>query len=71
MIFFQLVGVAVQFVIGQLVQTRVGLIGLLLLSLAPIVIRILLKHIRHTMQTSPGWWAAFLLVTLLALCLQA
>lgn len=71
MVFFQLVGMAVQFAISQVVQKRLGLSGLLLLALAPVVLRILLKHIRHTMRTSPGWWASFLLLVLLALSLQA
>ncbi|MDQ0600774.1 hypothetical protein QF037_005119 [Streptomyces canus] len=71
MIFFQLVGTILQFVISRLVQTRLGFAGSVLLALAPIVIRLLLPRILRTMHSSPGWWAALLLLALLALSLQA
>ncbi|WP_158690612.1 hypothetical protein [Streptomyces sp. 142MFCol3.1] len=74
MVFFQLVGTIIQFEMGQVVQTRLGAIGglgLLLLALAPVLVRLSLKAIRRTLQEHPGWWALGLLVCLLALSLQA
>ncbi|MFF1296562.1 MULTISPECIES: hypothetical protein [unclassified Streptomyces] len=71
MVFFQLVGTILQFVISRLVRTHLGSAGLVLLALAPILIRLLLPRILRTMNTSPGWWAAFLLLALVALSLQA
>ncbi|MEU5888278.1 hypothetical protein ABZ835_15780 [Streptomyces sp. NPDC047461] len=71
MVFFQLVGAILQFVISRLVQTHLGPAGLVLLALASILVRLLLPRILRTMHTSPGWWAALLLLALLALSLQA
>ncbi|WP_327717887.1 hypothetical protein OG381_22525 [Streptomyces sp. NBC_00490] len=71
MVFFQLVGAILQFMISRLVRTHLGPAGLVLLALAPILIRLLLPQILRTMHTSPGWWAGLLLLALLALSLQA
>jgi len=74
MVFFQLVGAVLQFGIGQLVQTQLGLAGLgglLLLALAPVLLRALARWLGQTLHTHPGWWASALLIALLALCLQA
>ncbi|WP_435224173.1 hypothetical protein [Streptomyces sp. Tue6028] len=74
MVFFQLVGTVIQFEMGQVMQTRLGPFGgpgLLLLALAPLLIRLSLKAIRRTLREHPGWWALGLLVCLLAMSLQA
>ncbi|MFD3836817.1 hypothetical protein ACFWWC_11220 [Streptomyces sp. NPDC058642] len=71
MVFFQLVGATLQFVISRMMQTHLGPAGLVLLALAPILIRLLLPRLLRTMNTSPGWWAAFLLLALVALSVQA
>ncbi|WP_143658465.1 hypothetical protein [Streptomyces sp. Tue6028] len=74
MVFFQLVGTIIQFEMGQVVQTRLGAVGglgLLLLALAPLLVRLSLSVIRRTVREHPGWWALGLLVCLLAMSLQA
>ncbi|MHC3469075.1 hypothetical protein ACYF6T_10195 [Streptomyces sp. 7R007] len=74
MIFFQLVGAVLQFGLGQLVQTQLGLAGLggaLLLTVVPVLIRVWVPRLLRTIHTSPEWWAAGLVVALVALCLQA
>ncbi|MEU1195595.1 hypothetical protein ABZ446_05165 [Streptomyces sp. NPDC005813] len=74
MVFFQLVGTIIQFEMGQVVQTRLGAVGglgLLLLALAPLLIRLSLKAIGRTLREHPGWWALGLLVCLLAMSIQA
>ncbi|MFF4254042.1 hypothetical protein ACFY1L_22835 [Streptomyces sp. NPDC001663] len=73
MIFFQVMGAILQFGIGRLAQTRLGLVGLggaLLLALAPVLIRSLAVWLLRTIHSHPQWWAFGLLVALLALCVQ-
>ncbi|MEU3333436.1 hypothetical protein [Streptomyces sp. NPDC006668] len=73
-IFFQLVGAVLQFEVGQLATSRLGLAGLagaLMLALTPVLIRKLVQGLRRSIDTSPEWWAAGLLLALIALCLYA
>jgi hypothetical protein len=58
MVFFQLVGVGVEFAMTQLVLSRIGVIGLILLTLVSVGVRA--RHPRL------AWWSAglFFLLTL-------
>jgi hypothetical protein len=58
MVFFQLVGVCVEFAMAQLVQSRLGFAGLVLLTLVLVGIR--------TGHPRLAWWSAglFFLLTL-------
>ncbi|WP_329546858.1 hypothetical protein OG548_23980 [Streptomyces sp. NBC_01356] len=58
MVFFELVGMAVQFTVAHLVDQKLGPPGAVLLALVVVGIRA-----RHPQLT---WWAAFLFILLMA-----
>ncbi|WAU85811.1 hypothetical protein O1Q96_42605 [Streptomyces sp. Qhu-G9] len=59
MVFYELIGMAVRFILTELVHQRLGLLGLLLVALAVVAVR--------AGQLRQAWWAPLLLFVMLML----